>query len=573
MKRALPISVRFLVLGFLPISLALLAGFQWFRGGIEESVRAGLQKALVEELQLETNLRLDARRQRLSLLATLAENASLKAVLGLSRESNDRAQVQLTVQDQLLELGSTLDADFVGFRDAGGRAVASVIRSGPPGSQAGGRAAGQAGDQWRAIAANALPPDGSRLAPVHGELLELSSVPVNSASDNLGILVVGKRFDTASYHKQAVLIQGSTAVAQAGVNVSAAAFSPCHAARECGVTVGGTPYLALAIDPQLLDDGYTLWTLHSMEQASGQLLGSATKGFWAAIVTMLVTALLADIYGARAVSRPLVELIERLRESERSGVLQGDFPETSTTREVNELARAFNLAAKSVAESQRRLDETYLQITQTMAQTLDARDPYTAGHSSRVSDYAVAIAQAMNLSAAETEVIRVGANLHDIGKIGIPDAVLQKPGPLTGEEFEVIKRHPLIGKRILEGVAKFRDYLSIVELHHENPDGSGYPWGLRGEQVPLGARIVHVVDAYDAMTSSRPYREASPAAKAQDVLRRFAGSQFDPAVVEVFLRLTEAGVVHPPSADPGSQLAVLQEHLERQEPRATDPVH
>lgn len=562
MKRALPISVRFLVLGFLPISLALVAGFQWFRGGIEESVRDGLQKALVDEQHVQTNLRLDARRQRQSLLATLAENASLKAVLGLSRETNDHAQVQLTVQDQLLEMGSTLDADFVGFRDATGRAVASVIRSGA---------------NWRAIGAEALPAGGRRLAPVRGELLELFSVPVNSASDNLGTLVVGKRFDAASYHKQAVLIEGGNAVAKAGLTLSAqqtaTAFAACRAAKQCGVNLEGAPYLALAVDPQLLDDGYSLWTLHSVEQASGQLLGTAKNGFWAALVTMLVTALLADIYGARAVSRPLVDLIERLRESERSGVLQGDFPETSSTREVNELAHAFNLAAKSVAESQRRLDETYLEITQTMAQTLDARDPYTAGHSSRVSDYAVAIAEAMNLSAEETEVIRVGANLHDIGKIGIPDAVLQKPGPLTGEEFEVIKRHPLIGKRILEGVAKFRDYLSIVEFHHENPDGTGYPWGLRGDQVPLGARIVHVVDAYDAMTSSRPYRQASAAAKAQDVLRRFAGTQFDPAVVEVFLRLTEAGVVRPPGADTGSQLAGLQEHLERQELLATDPVH
>jgi len=269
----------------------------------------------------------------------------------------------------------------------------------------------------------------------------------------------------------------------------------------------------------------------------------------------------------------LVELIDRLRESERSGVLQGDFPETSSTKEVNELARAFNLAAAAVAESQRRLDETYLEITQTMAQTLDARDPYTAGHSSRVSEYAVAIAQAMNLSAAEIEIIRVGANLHDIGKIGIPDAVLQKPGPLSGEEFEIIKRHPVIGKRILEGVAKFRDYLAIVELHHENTDGSGYPWGLRGEQVPLAARIVHVVDAYDAMTSNRPYREATTTAQAQEILRRHAGSQFDASVVEVFLRLVETGTLHYTDAETGPQLAALKNSLQQKGSHELDPVH
>ena len=565
MKRALPISVRFLVLGFLPISLALLAGFNWFRGGIAESVRGGLQQTLVESQQVQTNLRLDARRQRLSLLATLGENASLKAGLSLSRETSSSAAAQRTLQDQLLEMATSLDADLVGLRDAGGRPVAAIRRSEP-------ESAG-----WKAIAASDLPSDGNRLATARGELFELITVPVNSGTENLGMLLVGKRFELSSYHRQAVLLRAGRTVAKAGVALSEkqleSAFSPCGATRECGVSLDGAPYLALAVDAKLLEQGYSLWTLHSVEQASSQLLGTATNGFWAALLTMLVTALLADVYGARAVTRPLVELIDRLRESERSGVLQGDFPETSSTKEVNELARAFNLAAASVAESQRRLDETYLQITQTMAQTLDARDPYTAGHSSRVSDYAVAIAQAMNLSADEIEIIRVGANLHDIGKIGIPDAVLQKPGPLSGEEFEVIKRHPVIGKRILEGVAKFRDYLAIVELHHENPDGSGYPWGLRGDQVPLAARIVHVVDAYDAMTSNRPYREATTTAKAQEILRRNAGSQFDASVVEVFLRLVETGTVQYSDADTGPQLAALKNSLQQKGSHELDPVH
>jgi HD-GYP domain-containing protein (c-di-GMP phosphodiesterase class II) len=228
---------------------------------------------------------------------------------------------------------------------------------------------------------------------------------------------------------------------------------------------------------------------------------------------------------------------------------------------VNELARAFNLAAKSVADSQRQLDEAYLQITQTMAQTLDARDPYTAGHSSRVSDYSVAIAEAMNLSASEVDVIRTGANFHDIGKIGIPDAVLQKPGPLTEAEFGVIKRHPVIGKRILEGVAKFHDYLSIVELHHENHDGTGYPWGLRGDNVPLEARIVHVVDAYDAMTTNRPYRPALSHDQAVSIIRTHSGTQFDPAVVEVFLRLVQSSsaiLESPAISGGGSSTAELQ---------------
>ncbi len=560
MKRALPLSLRFFLLGFLPIALALLAGFQWFRVGIVENVRGGLQQTLADAQQAQTNLRLDARRQRLSLLSTLAENASLKAVMALTRESADNSAAKLTAQDHLLELATSLDADFVGLRDDRGRTVAGILRR---------------DKKWTPI--ESLPPEGRQMAPVGGRLLELATVPVNSGPENLGTLIVGKAFDPASFHRQAVLVERQAVTAQVGLAREAPAngFRHCHAPEPCAVVLAGAHYLALPVDRRLLEDGYTLWTLHSVEQASSQLLGTATFGFWLVLGALLAAALLADLFGARAVTRPLVDLIDRLHESERSGVLQGDFPETSSTKEVNELARAFNLAAASLAESQRRLDQTYLEITQTMAQTLDARDPYTAGHSSRVSDYAVAIAKAMNLSAQEIEIIRVGANLHDIGKIGIPDDVLRKPGPLTEGEFEIIKRHTVIGKRILEGVAKFRDYLSIVELHHENADGSGYPWGLRGEKIPLAARIVHVVDAYDAMTSNRPYRQATPSAAAQETLRRFAGTQFDPAVVEVFLRLFQAGILTPPPAETGLQLAELSQNLQEQQRKAyeLDPVH
>jgi hypothetical protein len=568
MKRAWPISARFLALGFVPIGLALVTGFYWFRAGIQENVRGGLQQTLADAQQVQTNLRLDARQQRLSLLATLAENASLKAVLTLAHETPGDLTAQLTVQEHMLDMASSLDADLVGFRNADGHVVTAISRE---------------GSRWKVLPTPTLPPSGKRMAHLLDRWFDLLTVPVNSGPENLGTLVVGKRFDPQSYHRQAVLFHQGRLAAKAGIGLASAqvegAFAACNAGKACAITLDGAPYLALPVDAQLLEDGFRLWTLHSIEQTSSQLLGTATNGFWAALVTMLAGAMFADIYGARAVTRPLVDLIDRLRSSERSGILRGDFPETSSTEEVNELARAFNLAARSVAESQRRLDETYLQITQTMAQTLDARDPYTAGHSSRVSDYAVAIARAMNLSAAEIDIIRVGANLHDIGKIGIPDAVLQKPGPLTTAEFEVIKRHPVIGKRILEGVAKFRDYLSIVELHHENPDGSGYPWGLRGEQVPLAARIVHVVDAYDAMTSNRPYRQATQSDKAQEILRQNAGTQFDPAVVEVFLRLVQTGAFQTealpsPEPDTAAQLVALEGHLEVEEKtRALYPLH
>jgi HD-GYP domain-containing protein (c-di-GMP phosphodiesterase class II) len=134
-------------------------------------------------------------------------------------------------------------------------------------------------------------------------------------------------------------------------------------------------------------------------------------------------------------------------------------------------------------------------------------------------------------------VIRVGALLHDIGKIGISDAILQKPGRLSVEENVLIQQHPSIGRRILDRVIAFQPYLDVVELHHENWDGSGYPHGLRGEATPLAARVVKLADAYDAMTSDRPYREGMSHEDTLAVLQKVVGTQFDPAIFEVFRTL------------------------------------
>jgi HD-GYP domain-containing protein (c-di-GMP phosphodiesterase class II) len=143
----------------------------------------------------------------------------------------------------------------------------------------------------------------------------------------------------------------------------------------------------------------------------------------------------------------------------------------------------------------------------------------------------------MELPATDIERIRIGALLHDIGKIGIADRVLQKPGRLTEEEWRLIKQHPVIGRRILEGVHGFAPYLGAVELHHENWDGTGYPRGQMATETPIDARIIHVVDAYDAMTTDRSYRRAMTHERAISILTENAGSQFDARVVAIFLSL------------------------------------
>jgi putative nucleotidyltransferase with HDIG domain len=178
-----------------------------------------------------------------------------------------------------------------------------------------------------------------------------------------------------------------------------------------------------------------------------------------------------------------------------------------------------------------------VQFVGSLAQALDARDAYTAGHSRRVSEYSCAIARAMNLPPEMLEKIRVGALLHDVGKIGISDLVLQKPGRLTPEEEELIRQHPVIGKKILANVEGLDPYLNIVELHHENWNGTGYPHGLKQTDIPLDARIVKVADAYDAMTSDRPYRRGMDHVQALAILEGAAGVEMDTAVVEAFILL------------------------------------
>ena len=173
----------------------------------------------------------------------------------------------------------------------------------------------------------------------------------------------------------------------------------------------------------------------------------------------------------------------------------------------------------------------YLEAIRALAMALDARDPYTSGHSERVSALAVAIGREMRLDRATLEVLRLGALLHDIGKIGVSDNLLRKPAPLTPDEYEVIKTHPAVGSRILRHVRFLEPHLAIVELHHERPDGGGYPYGLKGDAIPLVARIVHVADAYDAITSARAYRPAMPEATGLNELRRCSGTDFDPAAV------------------------------------------
>jgi HD-GYP domain-containing protein (c-di-GMP phosphodiesterase class II) len=187
--------------------------------------------------------------------------------------------------------------------------------------------------------------------------------------------------------------------------------------------------------------------------------------------------------------------------------------------------------------------ETFLGMTMAFAEALEKRDNYTGGHTRRVCDYSMAIARQIGLTPIQIEELRLSAILHDIGKIGVADRILQKPGKLEREEFEEISNHPRFGSEILEHVKPLRKMLGGVRNHHEKYDGSGYPDGKKGELIPLAARIIAVADAFDAMTSNRAYRTALPVEAALKELEMYRGIQFDPHVVDAFMQAHQSGEI------------------------------
>lgn len=205
---------------------------------------------------------------------------------------------------------------------------------------------------------------------------------------------------------------------------------------------------------------------------------------------------------------------------------------------------------QKVEEQTGQIRETFLGAVKSLAQALEAKDPYTNGHSVRVTQISVTLAQEMGLGKQFIEKIRLAGLVHDIGKIGVPEEILHKPDKLTDEEFDFIKSHPSKGEKILRPVIKDPEVLDIVRSHHERFAGGGYPNGLEKEAIPLGARIMAVADAYDAMTSNRPYRRALTPENARAQLQASRGSQFDPEMVDLFIKVEKKMPFCPVSASP-----------------------
>ncbi len=276
---------------------------------------------------------------------------------------------------------------------------------------------------------------------------------------------------------------------------------------------------------------------------------------WWALLT-LVLALAASVFFARLISEPIKQLAQHAH-----ALASGDFSarvQLKSGNEIGELADTFNFMSREIERYIEQLkkaahenNQLFLGTIRALAAAIDEKDPYTRGHSERVNKYAVVLAKRLGLSRKEMRDIHVSSFLHDIGKIGVDDQILRKPGALTHEEFEEMKKHPEKGANIMASIAQMRDIIPGIHFHHEKWGGGGYPKGLKGEQIPFMARVIQVADSFDAMTTNRPYQYSMSYEAAVARIHELTGPVFEPLIVKAFTAAYENGELGLPSKQPG----------------------
>ena len=511
------------------------------------TVRDHVRRSVVEKLETGQRLLATLEERRASELraqaATLAESPTLKAALDTyqaeRRNASEtvRSQLIATVSLEIEKLASRLDIDVVAARDVDGTIVA---------------VAGRRASDWTADTpaggSDSRESEDAAFVSLPTGIFRVITVPLERQDAVLGSLQLAHALDDRYATELASLSGARTVIVSNDRLLATTLAGPTAEALTPGtldvldtgglMTIAGDEY---AVRPLLREGDAAVYVMDSIDAAARPLVRSSLETMALIALGAFALAGVASLWLARTISRPIDTLSLSLTEMTQTRTFDRPLTPSGTSLEVDSLTGAFNTMMASVQAAEAETTNAYLEAIRALALALDARDPYTAGHSERVSLLSVAIGRQMQLSERTLEVLRLGALLHDIGKIGVSDDVLRKPSKLTAEEYELIKAHPAVGSKILRSVRFLEPHLPMVELHHERPDGGGYPFGLKGDDIPVLARIVHVADAFDAMTTARAYRPAMPAEAGLAELRRCAGTDFDPAAVAALEAVLGAG--------------------------------
>ncbi len=534
-RRPPQLVVKTLAVTFITVFVLLVIVFVVVTVSVSDQVRASVTANLESSQRMFAALETRRQRELVAQASTIAENPTLKAALDTyqaeARTSSEAVKSQLlaTIDGELKKVAASIESDAVVLVDMHQTTLASAGRL------------GERFPRGRPVALS-IAKDGNTfdgIARLGTSAFRVVAVPLQFGDGTtVGTLYLATSLDAAYAEELARLAGTRTAILSNGLMI--ASTLPAGASREFETAVAATRPDAgqLPLNGEsyafrrLVAVGDTMfYALGSIDESSRGAMRQAMWNLGFTAIGAIALALLGSVTLARLLSQPIGELSTSLAQMAATHDVTSRLPLTGSSRELDALTDTFNDLMASVALAEAQTEAAYTGAIRALATALDARDPYTAGHSDRVSVLSVAIGRTMSLSADDLEVLRLGALLHDIGKIGVPDDVLRKPGALTDAEFDAIKQHPVLGARILRSVPFLARHIPIVELHHERPDGRGYPTGLRGDDIPLAARIVHVADAYDAMTSARAYRGARPSGEAMRELWRCAGTEFHAEIV------------------------------------------
>jgi putative nucleotidyltransferase with HDIG domain len=538
-RRPPRLLVKTLAVTFTTVAMLLVVVFV----GVTVSVRDRVRQTVTSNLESSQRMfaALETRRDRelRAQAASLAENPTLKAALdtyvaesGTTDESS-RTQLLATVTRELDKLAARVEADAIVVVDARQNIL---------------QAAGRLADRWprgrrvtlveTADGAAPSASDADAIVQLTDTTFRVVTVPLVLENGPIGTLYLATSLDHG--YAEALYNLSRTDIAIVSDNLMLASTLTPQTAREFEASIArsraaaGTMELegeAHAFRRLVHVANTSFYAIGSIDEAARAEIREAMRVLALIAVGAMLLALVGSFWLARLLTEPVGRLSASLAQMAAARVVDGRLPLTGSSRELDTLTETFNALMASVGAAETETEAAYTGAIRALALALDARDPYTAGHSERVSVLSVSIGRALNMAADDLEVLRLGALLHDIGKIGVPDEVLRKPGALTDAEYDTIKQHPVLGARILRSVPFLSRHIPIVELHHERPDGRGYPFGLLDQDIPLAARIVHVADAYDAMTSARAYRRARPAGEALRELWRCSGTEFHAEVV------------------------------------------